>query len=231
MSYQTNCVLIAGVGGIVPTASRLAGTYAANPSTPMPDVGLLFGLALFFVVGAVLAFAFSEDNLRRAFILGVCAPGIVTNIVGGVSETPSEVALPRFDVSSFISTAYAQPVSSGGVLRISSRVTGPGASSAGNVTLTVIAIREGGAQQRLTAFRANQTGVRVKIPSGTSKLLLRANDFETLLPLRNAASKARVLNLRVNVGAGGKKGFLWALGAKGEGPSVTSIQTSWVGHK
>lgn len=62
MHYQKSCVLIAGVCGIVPTISRLAGTYVADPATPMPAFGLYFGLLLFFVIGSVLAYAFSETE-------------------------------------------------------------------------------------------------------------------------------------------------------------------------
>lgn len=81
-----SCIIIAGLGGTMPTICRLAGVYVANPKTELPEGGMYLGLALFFIIGAILSYAFSETNLRQAFVIGVCAPAIITNIVSGAQE-------------------------------------------------------------------------------------------------------------------------------------------------
>jgi hypothetical protein len=88
MSCPTRCLIVAGIGGMVPTLSKLASYYVTGNGTgaPLPGKGMIFGIFLFFILGAVLAYVLSESDLKRAFIIGIAAPGIITNIVSGVAE-------------------------------------------------------------------------------------------------------------------------------------------------
>ena len=86
MPCSKECLAIAAIGGLLPTAARLATVYTLNPSTPMPETGLYFGLLLFAAIGAALAFGLADNNLKQALLIGVCAPGIITNMVAGAQE-------------------------------------------------------------------------------------------------------------------------------------------------
>lgn len=79
------CIVLAGLGGLMPTICKLAATYVTNPEAALPQWNLFFGLGLFFFIGAILAYAFTETDLRRAFILGIAAPAIITNIMAGAN--------------------------------------------------------------------------------------------------------------------------------------------------
>ncbi len=78
--------IVAGTGGMLPTLSRLAATYVDNPYTPEPAYGIYLGLAIFFVIGAILAFAFGERSLRQALIIGISAPALINSIASGLKD-------------------------------------------------------------------------------------------------------------------------------------------------
>lgn len=90
-----NCLLMAGIGGMIPTLCKLASSFSVNPNQPLPEYGLYIGLSLFFIIGTVLAYAFQEENLKQAFILGICAPAIITSIVSGANEGKTPIAMER----------------------------------------------------------------------------------------------------------------------------------------
>jgi hypothetical protein len=78
-------VICAGIGGMLPTAVKLAPAFAtAQP--PSPEPGLYLGFFLYFVVGAVVALLYRETDFRKAIILGIAAPGIVTNLIAGTDQ-------------------------------------------------------------------------------------------------------------------------------------------------
>jgi hypothetical protein len=75
--------LFGAFGGIMPTLANLATTYVAIPATPMPAVGLLFGLALFAVIGGGVALTNTSREIRQAIFAGIAAPAIMTSIIAG----------------------------------------------------------------------------------------------------------------------------------------------------
>ncbi|WP_126378892.1 hypothetical protein [Desulfovibrio ferrophilus] len=93
----------------MPTLCKLASTYATNPSEPPPEAGLFWALGLFFFIGSVLAIVFGEKEFRQAFIIGVCAPGIITNMMSGVQEGNANRARERISYLFTVSEAFAQP--------------------------------------------------------------------------------------------------------------------------
>lgn len=86
MGHNWKCILVGGVGGMMPTLCRLGATYVTNPSEPLPKIGLLFGLSIFFIISSFLVLCFSESDLKKAICLGIAAPGIITNICNGVNS-------------------------------------------------------------------------------------------------------------------------------------------------
>lgn len=95
--------LAAGTGGIAPNLVHLAqGFINHNPNVPGP---LYFvGVAIFFALGALVAFFFAETNAKKAFFLGIGLPALIA--------TAQTTGAPKKIVAAVISTAYAQaPVS------------------------------------------------------------------------------------------------------------------------
>ena len=86
MRIPLDCVAMAGIGGITPILLKLATSALANPGFDLPGTGYYIGLSLFFFISAVLAYAFAETNIRQAFILGLTAPAVITNIAAGLDE-------------------------------------------------------------------------------------------------------------------------------------------------
>jgi len=86
MAPRAMVALFAGIGGMLPTLSRVGATFLNNPASPLPQYGICLGLLIFFVIGAVLAVAFGERSLRQALVIGISAPAIITSISTGVSE-------------------------------------------------------------------------------------------------------------------------------------------------
>jgi hypothetical protein len=105
--------LIAGAaGGIIPTTAKMASTYVTVPATPLPEIGLLLGLALFAVIGAAIAYGTAQTDIRQALIAGIAAPGIITNLVAG-TDTQKHASLGEHDsriagIISIIPAARAQ---------------------------------------------------------------------------------------------------------------------------
>jgi hypothetical protein len=133
MSCSKECLLIAAIGGLLPTAAKMATVYTVNPATPMPEAGLYFGLLLFSAIGAALAYGLSENSVKQALLLGVCAPGIITNMVAGVQEGKGSVgpATALNYIEQIIPSAHAQATVGGYVAPASAPAAiSPGGSPA-----------------------------------------------------------------------------------------------------
>ncbi len=76
----------AGVGGVLPTVAKTASTYVTDQGADLPKIGLYLAIGLFFVLGAAVAFMLRERDARKAMVLGIAAPGIVTNILAGATQ-------------------------------------------------------------------------------------------------------------------------------------------------
>ena len=116
MLCSKECLAVAAIGGLLPTTARLATVYTITPSTPLPEIGMYFGLLLFAAIGAAQAFGLAENNLKQALLIGVCAPGIITNMVAGAQEAklrPGASALSYLEF--IIPSSHAQtPVQASG---------------------------------------------------------------------------------------------------------------------
>ncbi|MES2951755.1 MAG: hypothetical protein V4858_24775 [Pseudomonadota bacterium] len=104
MTSKMIIALAAGTGGVAPSAVHLAqGFVKANPDVP----GLFYflGVAIFFALGALVAFFFSETEAKKAFFLGIGLPALIATAQtqGGVPATP-----PTAWTNLFFPSAYAQ---------------------------------------------------------------------------------------------------------------------------
>jgi hypothetical protein len=76
--------LLAGLGGLLPTLSKIGASFAAQPDQPLPHWHILIPLAIFFILGFVLNFPFNREmDITKAVIIGIAAPGLITNIIAG----------------------------------------------------------------------------------------------------------------------------------------------------
>lgn len=108
--------LAGGTGGASPALLRWANALVKTPEAPL-EVGLSFIVAIliFFVMGAVIVLVFAEDNLRKAFFLGVGLPALLNIQIG--EQLNSEHAKLLYNADSlagafFTSSAFAQDAKS-----------------------------------------------------------------------------------------------------------------------
>lgn len=223
--------LLAGVGGLLPSVSRIAASLAVQPEQPLPHWHILIALALFFAMGFVLNFAMNKENdLTKAVIVGISAPALITNIVAGVSNAPPPISPSPTTVGfSFVTEAFADQRSGVAPLAGTQVIFGssfagsygfPGAvdtpvmisAGSANGPLKPVATVPAGSEQTFTlpagatliAVRSGTAEARASVPAGTSRVLLRAT-------------------LVVETTLGGD--LAWAFGAKRVG-SVKEIRLS-----
>lgn len=113
MSDGLKCFVLAGIGGLLPTLSKLAAAFAAQPDQPLPHWHITIALSIFFVLGCVLNVPFNrEHDLTKAVMVGIAAPALITNIIAGVASAPSNASTSGIRTSSnspsIVSQAAAQ---------------------------------------------------------------------------------------------------------------------------
>ena len=91
---MSKVIIGAGLGGTLPTLCTLAASYSANPTQPLPGMGMGLALVLFFVIGAAVAYGLDESVPKKAFVLGVAAPAVVSSIISGVVNAKTSVSGP-----------------------------------------------------------------------------------------------------------------------------------------
>jgi sporulation protein YlmC with PRC-barrel domain len=246
MKCSKECLILAGIGGMIPTISRLASTYVTDPTTPLPEPGLYFGLFLFFIIGSVLAVAFSETNLRQAFIIGVCAPGIITNIVAGVNDAKSATQTVDLFRMRSISSAYAQTQTSASTtlagsaneadtnsiqipaqkkILIKSQLVGASSWDEENISIYLAVIGKDGSRKSMYRFPAIKGNIEIRIPEESSAIYISASGSATKIQLPENDYSEAVIHTHIVVE--GKNDFLWALGAKRR-PRVVSLSSDLV---
>jgi hypothetical protein len=236
MPPYINSVILAGFGGLLPTTAQLAASYAAQPEQPLPHWHILFAIALFFAIGAVLSIAFNKEaDLGKAIVIGISAPAIITNILVGASSGASrppqpvppivgEISHVRTNwLPTFMSSAMAQQSPQSEPLAdtnatpeyksIVLTTAYSGQVQPENGILNIIAIEKDGATKSIGAFGLSQFVV-LPVPSGSEKLLIQAGNFSRQLELwpggRGPPSFA--VNVRLVGKPSGVGDFLWALG-------------------
>lgn len=235
------CMVLAGLGGTMPTVCRLAATYVTNPETPLPQWGLCFGLGLFFIIGVVLAYAFTENDLRKAFILGIAAPGIITNIMAGASQPGRAVAKnispPAIHgTKGFIPSVYAGEKDKNATEKQPDENKPPEKTiqtfihfrpniqsyQVAETEVQVSAVLKSGKEVALGSYPPYPTLVATSfIPPNTTYILFRAKDIVAKQEIpRNVTGP---LDINVKLSFRPKNDFLWALGYRRE-MDITGIQ-------
>ncbi|TXH35608.1 MAG: hypothetical protein E6Q98_15040 [Rhodospirillaceae bacterium] len=85
--------VMAGLGGLLPSACKIAVALTTDPSQPLPHPHIFIGLGVFFLISLVLNVGINRDHhLDRAVMIGICAPGIITNAVAGYASSSHPTA-------------------------------------------------------------------------------------------------------------------------------------------
>ena len=100
MSWKKR-ILWGAIGGACPIIAKFGSYFSTNWGAPMPELGAYLGLALFVILGAIVAHVFDAQNAKAAVLAGIAAPGFVTNLVAGQDVL---VENPRQEYSSLKST-------------------------------------------------------------------------------------------------------------------------------
>jgi hypothetical protein len=227
MSWPTVAICIAcgAVGGMSPTVAKLAATYAAAPETPPPGFGLLIGLLLFAFLGGIVGLAFGQLQFRQAFIAGIAAPGIITNVLAGTSlqQTAPPVRTPVAVVSEptdppapapltrGIATAQAQPATAAAQsITIVPRVTG-GLPQKIEIPVTAVVAQPGGGDRevRIATITSLSTPTVVSVPPNTRELSIQGKRLDM-----TAVGAKRTIALTVVTRAGVASDLQWALGGQ-----------------
>lgn len=240
------CLLLAGMGGIIPTAARLASAYVSDPTLPLPAVGMYFGLSLFFLIGVALCYAFSEENKRQAFILGICAPGIITNIVAGSQDSRNTVsdvvhALGSLSIDRIVYAQQPGPhddterardndrrntaVQKGATITLSVRLAEGTSWDAKKIRVTV-AYYEAGEKKVVGEFVPLSTPQFIFVlPQNASRITIDAAGKHAEEPLPRDFRHADLL---LDLTVGNRNDFAWALGQK-RTPDASSLTLTWTG--
>lgn len=107
-------LLWGAVGGMLPTLSKIAGTFGANFDAPPPRMlGVCVALLLYGAIGAIVSRAMENPAMKHSLFAGIAAPAIVVSIIAGVTDSTGKTAkLKEGSSLEFIGSAYAQAASS-----------------------------------------------------------------------------------------------------------------------
>jgi hypothetical protein len=75
-----SAVVAGALGGIAPILIHVIRTDSAGNLA-----GIIVAMGAGVLLGGAIAFVFQEDNLRKAFFLGIAAPGIINGVSAGTS--------------------------------------------------------------------------------------------------------------------------------------------------
>jgi xanthine/uracil/vitamin C permease (AzgA family) len=96
---------------------KLASNIVAHPEQPLPVYGFYIGLLLYAVIGAGIAIALGEQNLRGALFAGIAAPALIASAITGSQDAAAQSGTAQRNAGtglniSLVSSAYAQDLPS-----------------------------------------------------------------------------------------------------------------------
>jgi hypothetical protein len=222
-------LIAAGIGGTLPTLCRLAAAYNVGANPPF-GLGVYIAIGLFFIIGVAVAFGFGESDLKKAFVLGIAAPAIVTSTFNAATQGRSgtlAASLPQAtrlgDVHAGsvarlfgIGDASAQPASSTPTssspvqaqLHVTSNVSSSSGYPIDPVELRFLSAT--GAVLDTTAVDPRVAST-VTVPAGTRSVVTTIDGRSTTTQLPPTSFTSA--NFRLNLDTSHVSDFLWALGA------------------
>ncbi len=94
MNIKLPVLLSAAFGGISPNLFRLA-VNLTQPNAELPQPTYFLGLLIFALMGAGVAYIWEENNLKKAFYLGLGLPAFIQLSAGELSSTEMTAYLYR----------------------------------------------------------------------------------------------------------------------------------------
>jgi hypothetical protein len=203
------------IGGALPTLGKIAGTYGANFDAPMPHIsGVLAALALYGIIGSVVARAVGNPDLKQALFAGIAAPAIVVSVIAGVGDSKSQQTKSQGAANRFFSSAFAQglPAPTSGVSRsISINVD----LSSSYPVVGTIQIFSKGAENSTPVGAVTLNGAplqtTVQVPRDTTTLVFKAESGANAQV--NVTDQAAV-SVNVVPKTSALQDFKWALGSQ-----------------
>src|SRR5437588_3128401 len=229
--------LFGAFGGIAPTLIKLATALVTHPEQPMPLYAFYIGLALYAVIGGVMAAALEEDNLRGALFAGIAAPALISSAITGSQPASAPSAAIAMMPSLLVNSANAaepartvitpQSASSNAVRSGQKTLIIQGGAT--DVPLTVNVCVFGNSQpanaaanskcvQRQTMIAAPNAPQALGVPSDTRTVSIGGRDVRL-----NAGTQPT--GLTVNSQPTLWQDFVWALGGARQA-EITGIRTS-----
>lgn len=215
---KLECLLFGALGGMCPTISHLAGFYSTKPTDPLPELGVFIGLALFALLGAIIAAGFGAREVKAAIIAGIAAPAIVTNVATGATAEAKRAKPEAVIEGSLlgIAAAYAQSLPANAItpemyksnrlVTVTPRIEG-GVPSKLDLEIVAI-IGDGSGQAEVDLGRLeSQTAQTLVLPEGTTALEIGGQPVE--LP-----PDATAVDALIETSPTLKGDLLWALGGR-----------------
>lgn len=228
---MSKILIAAGIGGTLPTLCRIAAAYGTGGDPPH-SLGVCAAVGLFFIIGMAVAFGLGESEAKKAFVLGIAAPAIVTSTYNSVEQgkvATAPVANPpiarRLDPPTGflalligVSDANAQPISpppasasapqEGARLHVTSNVT-----TSGGYPIDPLEVRFLSASGVVLASAVvdPRAASNVAVPSGARSVVAAINGQSATTQLPSTPFNSA--NLKVNIDTSHVSDFLWALGS------------------
>ncbi|WP_296746674.1 hypothetical protein [Mesorhizobium sp.] len=198
-------------GGALPTIAKLASTYVAVPTTPLPAIGLLLGVVLWAVVGGGVALTNTNYETRQAIFAGIAAPAIIASLISGATNPPgAKVSL--LDISAYAQQPTGTTDDGAQAIVISPQVQG---GLPRTTSIPVTAEVKNGDQSKVIDLGD------IKDLSTPTKFTLPANTMQVFISGQAVKPGSTQTNIDLSVRTAPSNDLLWALG----GPRKFEIQS------
>lgn len=208
------------VGGMLPTLSKIAGTFGANFDAPTPSpLGVCIVLLLYGFIGAIVSRAMGNPEMKQSLFAGIAAPAIVVGIIAGVTDSRPNQEKDKKTSLQFIGVAYAQPSDTKapvGQTLVPLFIVRNGATI--NDTIKVSAVLSNGSTNVLKnielpkASSGEGDDFALEIPSSAVSLILTSSTgLETKTTFKKSDD---YLVIRITPKTSVRQDLVWALGGK-----------------
>jgi hypothetical protein len=202
-----------GIGGALPTLGKIAGTYGANFDAPSPRVlGVLIAIALYGTIGAIIARAIGNPDVKQALFAGIAAPAIVISVLTGASDSQSLHPGAQGSSASLFSPAFAQapPGSPQGTRSIVIRPQIVGSYPVGGAIQVTAKSRNRVTQVGTVQLNPGSAPTTLHIPSGPTTLLFTSEGAQTQVEVDNQPA----ILVKVTPMTSVTQDLKWALGTQ-----------------
>jgi hypothetical protein len=177
--------------------------------------GVLIAIGLYAIIGAVVARAMGNSDMKQALFAGIAAPAIVVSVLAGAADAPRRGSQTAWLVSSAnaqVGTAIMKSESdSGGGKALTFDTSVKGNFSVDEKINVTADIKEGGQPPRTISIGSYTVGTgttfTVKVPDNATSLKLDGRPIDL-------NKGTNVYTLKVTPTTTVRGDLLWALGAK-----------------